>query len=130
MDGGRLVIVLLRELPVRQRGDCCQPLASADAAWAEETAEVLKALGEPTRLSMVRALWAAEAPICICDFTAAMELSQPTISHHMAKLKTAGLVESSKQGVWVYYRLREDLRPAIRNLLTALLGSVPVGASV
>jgi predicted transcriptional regulator len=61
-----------------------------DSAWAEETAEVLKALGEPTRLSMVRALYGAEAPVCICDFTAAFELSQPTISHHMAKLKAAG----------------------------------------
>jgi DNA-binding transcriptional ArsR family regulator len=114
--------VLLRELPVRQRGDCCQPLATVDPAWAEGTAEVLKALGEPTRLSMVRALYGAEAPVCICDFTAAFELSQPTISHHMAKLKTAGLVESTKRGIWIYYRLRDDLTPTTRALLQALLG--------
>ena len=114
--------MLLTELPVRQRGGCCQPLVTVDSVWAEETAEVLKALGEPTRLSMVRVLYGAEAPVCICDFTAAFELSQPTISHHMGKLKTAGLVESTKQGIWIYYRLRDDLAPATRAVLQALLG--------
>jgi ArsR family transcriptional regulator, arsenate/arsenite/antimonite-responsive transcriptional repressor len=111
-------------LPVRQRGGCCQPLAVLDHARAEETAEVLKALGEPTRLSMVAALWRAEEPVCICDFTAAFDLSQPTISHHMGKLKSAGLVESTKQGIWIYYQLRDDLAPATRALLHAVLDAV------
>lgn len=115
--------VSLTELPVRQRGvACCQELIATDETWAEETAEVLKALAEPTRLSMVAALWAAQTPVCICDFTAAFELSQPTISHHMARLKAAGLVESTRQGIWIYYRLRDDLAPATRGLLQALLG--------
>src|SRR5919202_338719 len=109
------------ESTARRRGGCCQVLVQPDEGWAHETAEVLKALGEPTRLSMVAALWAAQAPVCICDFTAAHELSQPTISHHMARLKAAGLVQSTKQGIWVYYRLRDDLAPATRGLLRALL---------
>lgn len=110
------------QLPVRQRGvACCEGLVQADAVWAQETAEVLKALAEPTRLSMVAALWAAEAPVCICDFTAAFDLSQPTISHHMGKLKAAGLVESTKQGVWVYYSLREGLPRTVVDLLSTLL---------
>ncbi|MDQ6773944.1 MAG: metalloregulator ArsR/SmtB family transcription factor [Candidatus Dormibacteraeota bacterium] len=112
----------VKELPVRQRGVCCEPLAEVDQAWAEETAEVLKALGEPTRLSMIAALWQAEDPICICDFTAALDLSQPTISHHMAKLRVAGLVDSTKRGIWIYYRLRTDLAPATLALIRALLG--------
>src|SRR5438128_12040458 len=111
----------MTELPVRQRGvACCQELVTGDEAWAQKRAGLLKALGEPTRLRMVSALWAAAAPVCICDFTAAFELSQPTISHHMAKLKAAGLVESSRQGIWIYYRLREQL-PA---LTTELLGTL------
>jgi ArsR family transcriptional regulator, arsenate/arsenite/antimonite-responsive transcriptional repressor len=115
----------MTQLQVRQRGvACCQELITGDEGWAQKTAEILKALAEPTRLSMVAALWAAEAPVCICDFTAAFDLSQPTISHHMGKLKAAGLVESSKQGVWVYYRLREDLAAATVELLRTLVAPV------
>jgi ArsR family transcriptional regulator len=118
----------MTDLPVRQRGVvCCQELITGDESWARETAELLKALAEPTRLSMISALWAAAAPVCICDFTAAFELSQPTISHHMAKLKTAGLVESAKQGIWIYYRLRDDLPPATRAVLQSLLGPADKG---
>ena len=119
------------KLPVRQRGvPCCEGLLQADPGWAEETAEVLKALAEPTRLSMIAALWAADAPVCICDFTAAFALSQPTISHHMGKLKAAGLVESSKQGIWVYYSLRKDLPPQVVGLLRALVAPLAETANV
>jgi len=81
----------------------------------------MKALADPTRLTMVASLWKADAPICICDFTAGLELSQPTISHHMAKLKEVGLVESEKRGIWVYYRLRSDLASSTRSLLSELI---------
>jgi DNA-binding transcriptional ArsR family regulator len=111
----------IKELPiVRQRGVCCG-LPDVDASWAEGTAELMKALADPTRLTMIASLWKARAPICICDFTAGLELSQPTISHHMAKLKEIGLVESEKQGIWIYYRLRADLAPATRQLLAQLI---------
>jgi ArsR family transcriptional regulator len=111
----------LKELPmVRQRGECCA-LPRVDEDWAVETAALMKALADPTRLSMLAALWKADSPVCICDFTAEGELSQPTISHHMAKLREAGLVESDKQGIWVYYRLRRDLAPARRRLLSQLI---------
>jgi ArsR family transcriptional regulator len=83
---------------------------------------MLKALADPTRLTMMATLWRAEAPICICDFTASLELSQPTISHHMAKLKEAGLVESEKHGIWIYYRLSEVLPSSTREVLSHLLG--------
>ena len=82
----------------------------------------MKALADPTRLTMMASLWKADAPICICDFTAGLGVSQPTISHHMAKLKEAGLVESEKEGIWVYYRLRGDLAAETRNLLAQLIG--------
>jgi ArsR family transcriptional regulator len=73
-------------------------------------------------------VWRAEEPVCICDFTAAFDLSQPTISHHMGKLKSAGLVESTKQGIWIYYRLRDDLAPVTRALLHAVLGQAESAA--
>jgi ArsR family transcriptional regulator, arsenate/arsenite/antimonite-responsive transcriptional repressor len=111
----------VKKLPVsRQRGVCCG-LPDVDATWAEETAGLLKALSDPTRLTMIASLLKAEEPICICDFTAGLDLTQPTISHHMAKLKEVGLVESEKRGIWVYYRLGAHLAPATRRLLGQLV---------
>jgi ArsR family transcriptional regulator len=113
--------VAVKVLPViRQRGVCCD-LPVVKETWAEERAELMRALGDPTRLTMVASLWKANAPICICDFTAGLELTQPTISHHMAKLKEAGLVESEKRGIWIYYRLRDKLPTSTRKLLSQLI---------
>ena len=111
----------IKELPVvRERGVCCA-VPPVDPDWAQETADLMKALADPTRLTMVAALWKAKAPVCICDFTEDLELSQPTISHHMAKLKEAGLVESKKDGIWIYYRLRHDIAAGTRRLLSQLM---------
>jgi DNA-binding transcriptional ArsR family regulator len=124
IDGYRCILpaMTLRELPVlRERGTCCELPVTLDPDLAADQARLLKAVADPTRLSMIAALRAAGEPICICDFTAAFDLGQPTISHHMAKLREAGLVESEKRGVWVYYRLRADLPAAAARLLGALL---------
>src|SRR5437879_4301952 len=111
----------LKELPVvRQRG-VSSGLPDVDEAWAERTSILMKALADPTRLTMIASLWKADAPICICDFTAGLGLSQPTISHHMSKLRDAGLVESVKRGIWVYYRLRAKLAPSTRRVLAQLI---------
>ena len=111
----------LKELPVlRQRG-VSSGLPDVDEAWAERTSELMKALADPTRLTMVASLWKAEAPICICDFTAGLDLSQPTLSHHMRKLKDARLVESEKRGIWMYYRLARNLDANTRTLLSRLI---------
>ena len=116
-----MLVVAVKELPViRERGVCCA-LPKVNEAWAEERAELMKALADPTRLTMLASLWKAGQPICICDFTAGLRLSQPTISHHMAKLKAAGLVESEKRGIWVYYRLRGRMPAEIRKLLSGLV---------
>ena len=112
----------LRELPVlRERGTCCELPYRPDPGRADARADLLKALADPTRLAMVAALWKARAPVCICDFTAAFDLTQPTISHHVAKLRQAGLVEAEKRGIWTYYQLSRRLTAAERALLGALM---------
>jgi ArsR family transcriptional regulator len=58
--------------------------------------------------------------VCICDFTATFDISQPTVSHHMAKLREAGLVDVTKQGIWSFYRLSPDLSAAARRILDAI----------
>ena len=113
--------VVLKQLPViRERGVCCE-LPEVDQEWAQRTSELMKALADQTRLTMVAALWKADQPVCICDFTNDLDLTQPTISHHMAKLRDAGLVDSEKDGIWTYYRLRRDLPPTTRRLLGQLV---------
>jgi ArsR family transcriptional regulator, arsenate/arsenite/antimonite-responsive transcriptional repressor len=111
----------MKELPmVRERGACCE-LPAVQESWATETSDLMKALADPTRLTMLASLWKAAGEICICDFTAALGLSQPTISHHMARLRTAGLVDCEKRGIWVYYRLSDKLTPSTRRLLGQLI---------
>jgi ArsR family transcriptional regulator len=108
-------------LPERVKGVCCPPSMPMALAKVDQSVEVLKALADPTRLQMVSILKSSSEPVCICDFTAAFDLSQPTISHHMAKLKEAGLVEVSKAGIWAYYRLASRLEPKTRALLEVLV---------
>src|SRR2546421_3518076 len=114
----------LIELPVlRERGVCCELPRQVDTAWAERRSDLLKAMADPTRIGMLAALRDAPAPVCVCDFTAAFDLTQPTISHHMAKLKAAGLVESEKRGIWVYYRLHPALTQRDLKLLDSVLAT-------
>jgi DNA-binding transcriptional ArsR family regulator len=116
-----MAAMALKELPVlRTRGECCD-LPPVRERWVGQTAALMKALADPTRLTMIASLWKAQGPICICDFTGGLELSQPTISHHMAKLKAAGLVDSERRGIWIYYRLHDKLEPQTRRILAEVI---------
>jgi ArsR family transcriptional regulator len=107
-------------LPERERGVCCPPTLKTRPHKVEQTTEILKALADPTRLQIALCLRDAEEPVCICDFTATFEISQPTVSHHMAKLREAGLVDVTKRGIWSFYRLAPDLPAATRRILDAI----------
>lgn len=105
------------DLPARVKGVCCPPTITMPSGRVDSTVELLKALADPTRLQMVGILRRAAAPVCICDFTAVFDLSQPTVSHHMSKLREAGLVEVSRRGIWSYYRLNPQLDATTRALV-------------
>jgi ArsR family transcriptional regulator len=107
-------------VPDRVKGVCCPPSIPFQLTKVDESVEILKALADPTRLQMIGILKRSVKPVCICDFTAAFALSQPTISHHMAKLKDAGLVDVTRQGIWAYYTLRRNLDMKVRALLDAV----------
>lgn len=108
-------------LPERERGVCCAPAAMPDAQDVAPAVGLLRALADPARLRILAALRRAEAPICICDFTAALDVGQSTVSHHMARLRDAGLVQSQKRGLWAHYSLRSDLSPSVSRMLDAVL---------
>lgn len=67
-------------------------------------AQVLKALGHPTRLAMAEALLEGER--CVCDLQALVGSDMSTVSKHLSILRSAGLVDDRKEGLKVYYRLR------------------------
>lgn len=103
----------LPALPTARVKGCCASLAPLlPAAAADELAAVHRALADPTRVQMLHLLKASSQPICVCDFTAAFDLGQPTVSHHLARLRAAGFVDSHKEGIWAFYRLREDMPAA------------------
>ena len=107
--------------PVARTRGCCVALEMPlHAERADEVAAVFRALADPTRVQMLRMLSDANTAICVCDFTAVFEQSQPTISHHLAKLRDAGFVHSEKHGIWAFYGLRDDMPAACREALSLL----------
>jgi ArsR family transcriptional regulator, arsenate/arsenite/antimonite-responsive transcriptional repressor len=120
-----MVVVEAPSVAQRQRGISRQVEMPITSNLARKTSDLLKAVSDPTRLSMLTTLYRAQQPVCICDFTAAYELGQPTISHHMGKLRKAGLVRARKRGIWVYYSLAKPLPRAIKVLLEAIVVEGP-----
>lgn len=121
MTSSRVAAPPAAEAPLRVKG-CCNPVAAPlPEARAAELAAIHRALADPTRVQMVHILAAATEPVCVCDFTAAFELGQPTISHHLARLRDAGLVTSSKRGIWAFYQLDPGMSDAARRAV-ALIG--------
>src|SRR6478609_2413509 len=112
----------MKQLPVLQPMCCAPGTPVMPKAAATELAGVFKALADPTRVAIVNRLAAVEE-VCVCDLTAAFELSQPTVSHHLRLLREAGLVESERRGTWGYYRLVPEAIERLRSVLE--LGGVP-----
>ncbi|MGI8868962.1 MAG: ArsR/SmtB family transcription factor [Mycobacteriales bacterium] len=110
-----------RALLLTDLAACCRPLTGEvlDAAAAERLAVVLKALAEPTRLRLVSLIAAHEgAEACVCDLTAPVGLSQPTVSHHLKVLIDTGLLEREQRGKWAYYRLVPGALDALAGMLS------------
>lgn len=91
---------------------CCPPAAVVTGDF-EPAAALLKAIADPHRLTMLATVAAATDAVCVCDFTEALPLNQPTVSHHLRILREAGLVTCERRGTWVYYRLAPDARERI-----------------
>lgn len=135
----------LKELPVRSNVSCCGPGLAPRLSddEAQTHAALFKALADPARLQILDILSQHAGQVCVCDFEGLVGLpdpetgqrpKQPTISHHLKVLRDAGLVDSEKRGLWVYYFLRPERLEAVRRLLQLLSGGQvegelrPVGA--
>ena len=86
----------------------------------EETAVILKLLGDKTRLTMIKMLETHD--YCVCEFVEIFKVSQPAISQHIRKLKNAGLVSETRKGQWVIYSLNRNSEyfPLIQSLIQHL----------
>src|SRR5881392_2257743 len=107
----------MQALPVLQPICCGSEAPPLPKEAASELAERFRALADPTRVAIVNRLSGADE-LCVCDLTAAFDLSQPTISHHLKVLRDAGLVESTRRGTWAYYRVVPETLAALAGALT------------
>jgi len=89
---------------------CCDPVVYPDVqrAKAVRIAEVAKALGDPVRLQLVDVLRKHAGKVCVCELVPLFEISQPTLSHHLKRLRDAGIVDSERRGLWAYYYVVPD----------------------
>ena len=86
---------------------------------ADELSILLKAVADPVRLqllSMIRTADAREA--CVCDLTDAVQLSQPTVSHHLKVLTDAGLLTRERRGSWAWFALVPSRLDDIASIFT------------
>jgi ArsR family transcriptional regulator len=98
---------------------CCSPIATACPSEpdAERLAAVFKALSDPVRLrllSLIASHPAGEA--CVCDVSD-VGVSQPTVSHHLKKLREAGLLTAERRSTWIYHRIDREVLEALSTLL-------------
>ncbi len=82
-----------------------------------KAAQVLKLLGDRTRLTIISVLQKQES--CVCELVELFDMSQPSISQHLRKLKDTGLVVEERKGQWIYYSLNRssEFYPLIDNIL-------------
>jgi ArsR family transcriptional regulator len=99
---------------------CCEPIVYPDVerGQAVRMAEVAKALGDPIRLQLVDVLRKHAGKVCVCELVPLFDVSQPTLSHHLKKLREAGIVDSERSGLWAYYYVRPDALKELSRWLT------------
>ena len=94
---------------------------SVDVSPAESAAEVAdlaRILSDPIRVRLLDVLRTRSGDVCQCHLQPLFDVSQPTLSHHLAKLETAGLISVERRGRWAYYSPRPDRLEVLRSWLS------------
>ena len=98
----------------------CSPLVREPLSERQsvDLAAVFKALADPIRLRLFSLIASHEGgEACVCDISPTVDVSQPTISHHLKVLKTAGLLEPERRASWVYYRVIPEVLSSLAGIL-------------
>ncbi len=72
----------------------------------EKSAKILKVLGDKTRLTMLKLM--EDQTCCVCEFVEIFQMSQPSISQHLRKLRDMDLIKEERKGQWVFYSLNHE----------------------
>jgi ArsR family transcriptional regulator len=106
--------------PRRALGEgCCAVLdVELDPAAVDELTATAKALTDPVRLQIVDVLRRRAGEVCVCDLQGLFDISQPTLSHHLRKLREAGLVGVVRREQWAYYYVLPDRLEALKSWLS------------
>ena len=105
----------------RPAGDpcTCAPVAPVlDDATAQRLLDIANALADPVRLRLVDILRDHPGQLCPCELAPLFHLTQPTISHHLKVLKNAGVLDSEKHGLFMYYYIRPGALDELAGWLT------------
>lgn len=99
---------------------CCEPvvLPEVDPAGAERIAVVAKALADPIRVQLVDVLRKHAGEVCVCELEPLFDIAQPTLSHHLRKLREAGILGVERRGLWAYYYVLPDALEELRTWLS------------
>ena len=106
----------MRRLPVT----CCTPLAGSSLADgdAADLERLLQAIADRNRLQILHMLVRAEGEaICVCEFTAALDLPQQNISYHVKQLVAAGVIGRERRGRYSFYTLVDGALDHIATLV-------------
>ena len=105
----------VRRLPV----DCCTPVAGSSLGDSEamELERLLRSIADRHRLRILNMLARAGAPVCVCEFTAELELPQQNISYHLKQLADAGVIVRERRGRYSYYTLVDHALAKIAALV-------------
>ncbi|WP_432355830.1 ArsR/SmtB family transcription factor [Sporosarcina sp. A2] len=101
-------------------------MSSEHVLTIERAGLLLKLLGDPTRLTMMKILQSQDC--CVCEFVAIFEMSQPAISQHVRKLKDVGLVKEDRCGQWIFYSLQKNHQDI--EFVMTILNQLPDQSSV
>jgi ArsR family transcriptional regulator, arsenate/arsenite/antimonite-responsive transcriptional repressor len=97
-------------------------LSTAAGLEVRPLSRIFRALGDETRLRIVALL--AHGELCVCHVEQALGLTQPNASRQLGILRSAGIVDSRREGTWVYYRIAEQEHETTRRVLAVLTDSL------
>jgi len=86
----------------------------------KQPAQTFKVLADPVRLQLLQLLTKAGKPLCVCELVDSLNLPQYAVSRHLKELDRTGLIQSTKEGRWVYYSIAAKLEGFKKSLLNIL----------
>ncbi|KIL43354.1 ArsR family transcriptional regulator [Jeotgalibacillus alimentarius] len=95
-------------------------MLAKEAMSIDKASTALKLMGDKTRLTMLRIL--ADHDCCVCEFVEIFQMSQPSVSQHVRKMKDIGMIKEQRKGQWIVYSLNESFEgyEMIRIILNQL----------